>query len=83
MIVGAPKETKNDEFRVGLTPSSVVELVRHGHRVLVERGAGIGSGLTDANYRDAGAEIVDTDRVFSEPALIVKVKEPQRDDEGV
>ena len=57
MRIGVPKEIKDNEFRVGLTPSSVAELVHHGHEVLVERGAGAGSGLTDAEYAAAGASL--------------------------
>ena len=55
MRVGVPKEVKESEFRVGLTPSSVVELVAHGHDVIVETGAGAGSGLADSEYEAAGA----------------------------
>ena len=55
MRIGVPKEIKDNEFRVGLTPSSVAELVHHGHEVLVECGAGVGSGLTDAEYVRPGA----------------------------
>src|SRR3546814_15239572 len=60
MIIGTPKEIKNHEYRVGLTPESVRELVAHGHRVLVETGAGEGIAAHDQLYRDAGAEIVAT-----------------------
>jgi alanine dehydrogenase len=75
--VGVPKEIKDHEDRVGLVPSSVAELVRHGHEVLVERAAGAGSGLEDELYRAAGGRTVDTaDEVFAEADLIVKVKEP-------
>jgi len=78
MIIGIPKEVKRDEFRVGATPSNVAQLVGDGHRVLVESGAGEGSGFGDALYRDAGAEIVaDAARLYGGAALIVKVKEPQ------
>ena len=77
MLVGVPKEIKADEYRVGLVPSAVRELVAHGHKVLVERGAGTGAGLADAAYESAGAEIVATaDQVFARGDLIVKVKEP-------
>ena len=77
MLVGVPKEIKADEYRVGLVPSAVRELVAHGHKVLVERGAGTGAGLADAAYESAGAEIVATaDQVFARADLIVKVKEP-------
>lgn len=78
MLIGVPKEIKNHEYRVGLTPSSVRELVGHGHRVLVERNAGTGIGAPDADYVKAGATIVDTaEQVFAEADMIVKVKEPQ------
>jgi alanine dehydrogenase len=77
MLVGVPSEVKNHEYRVALTPSGVQELVRHGHRVLVQSRAGIGSSITDAEYEGAGAMITaDHDRVWSEAELIVKVKEP-------
>ena len=78
MIVGTPKEVKNHEYRVGLTPSSVHELVAHGHSVLVETGAGAGISATDDEYRSSGAEVVLTPaEVFSRADLVVKVKEPQ------
>lgn len=78
MLVGVPKEIKNHEYRVGLTPSSVRELVAAGHQLLVERGAGAGIGADDAQYRQAGAEIVDdAQTVFARAQMIVKVKEPQ------
>jgi alanine dehydrogenase len=77
MLVGAPKEIKDNEFRVGLTPSSVAELVHHGHEVLVERSAGVGSGLPDSEYIEAGATIVDTAaEIFARAEMVVKVKEP-------
>jgi alanine dehydrogenase len=77
MLVGVPKETKSDEYRVGLVPSAVRELTHHGHRVLVERSAGIGVGIADAAYESAGAEIVaSADQVFARADMIVKVKEP-------
>jgi len=78
MKIGVPKEIKNHEYRVGLTPSSVRELVAHGHEVLVETNAGGGIGATDAVYRKAGARIAaDAAEVFASAAMIVKVKEPQ------
>jgi len=77
MLVGVPKEVKDNEYRVGLIPSTVRELASRGHQVLVERGAGIGAGLTDAVYEAAGAQIVGSaDEVFKRAELIVKVKEP-------
>lgn len=78
MIIGVPKETKSDEYRVGLLPVGAHMLVEDGHRVLIERQAGLGSGFEDAEYIDAGAEIVDSaDKVFSQAEMIMKVKEPQ------
>ena len=77
MRIGAPKEIKNNEFRVGLTPGSVAELVHHGHEVWVETNAGLGSGLTDAEYVAAGAKIVAApDEIFAHVDMVVKVKEP-------
>ena len=79
MIVGIPKETKRDEYRVALLPVGVEELVRAGHAVLVERGAGTGSGLSDEAYAACGATLVDAAaEVFGRADMIVKVKEPQR-----
>ncbi|GAB4361285.1 MAG: alanine dehydrogenase [Kiloniellaceae bacterium] len=78
MLVGVPKEVKNHEYRVGLVPSSVRELVHHGHKVMVETKAGEGIGFTDADYQAAGAEIApDAKTVFAKAEMIVKVKEPQ------
>ncbi|RFB79870.1 alanine dehydrogenase [Methylovirgula sp. 4M-Z18] len=78
MLVGVPKEIKNNEYRVGLTPSSTHELVQHGHRVILEKGAGDGSGLNDEEYARAGAELVSTpEEIFHRAEMIVKVKEPQ------
>jgi alanine dehydrogenase len=77
MLIGVPKEIKDNEYRVGLVPSTVRELTDKGHRVLVETGAGVGAGLPDADYRAAGGEIVGTaDAVYGSAELIVKVKEP-------
>lgn len=76
MIIGVPKEIKPDEYRVALTPGGVEQLKRHGHRVLVERGAGVGSGLMDEDYQKYGAEIVESaGEVFGGAELICKVKE--------
>ncbi len=78
VIVGVPKEIKNNEFRVGMTPGGVAEFVAHDHSVLVERSAGEGSSFLDEEYVSAGAELVDTaDEVFARADMIVKVKEPQ------
>jgi alanine dehydrogenase len=78
MIIGVPKEIKVEEFRVGLTPVGAGELAAEGHRVLVESGAGTGSGFSDDEYRKAGAEIGPRETVFEQAELIVKVKEPVR-----
>jgi alanine dehydrogenase len=78
MLVGVPTEIKNNEYRVGLTPASVHELVVQGHQVLVQQGAGSEIGLPDAQYVAAGASIVaSAQEVFAQAAMIVKVKEPQ------
>lgn len=78
MRIGVPKEIKVQEFRVGLVPSSVRDLVRDGHSVLVQSGAGAGVDCTDEDYTACGADIArDADTVFRESELIVKVKEPQ------
>ena len=78
MRVGCPKEIKNHEYRVGLTPASVREYVAHGHSVLVETNAGVGIGASDADYVAAGAKIAATAaEVFQNSDMIVKVKEPQ------
>jgi len=77
LIIGIPRERKLREYRVAQPPHGVRELVRHGHRVLVERGAGVGSGFTDTDYEAAGAELVDdAEAVWSQSEMIVKVKEP-------
>jgi alanine dehydrogenase len=78
MRVGCPKEIKNHEYRVGLTPGSVREYIAHGHEVIVETGAGLGIGADDGAYRAVGAKIADTAaEVFEKSDMIVKVKEPQ------
>ena len=77
MLIGVPKEIKTDEYRVGLIPAAVRELTARGHKVLVQRDAGVGAGIADAAYAAAGAEIVAAaDQVFARADLIVKVKEP-------
>ncbi|MEM7217795.1 MAG: alanine dehydrogenase [Pseudomonadota bacterium] len=81
MIIGTPREIKNHEYRVGLTPESAGELASRGHTVLVETGAGLGIGASDANYVERGAQIVaDADTVFADAEMVVKVKEPQADE---
>ena len=78
MLIGVPKEIKDHEYRVGLTPDSVNEVVLHGHEVLVESGAGAGIGAADADYAEVGATIAgDAKAVFERAEMIVKVKEPQ------
>ena len=78
MKVGVPREIKNHEYRVGLTPPSVAELVAAGHHVVVETGAGLGIDFEDAAYIAAGATILpDAKSVFAQAEMIVKVKEPQ------
>lgn len=78
MLIGVPREIKPQEFRVGLVPGSVRELVAHGHQVLVQSGAGNGIGAQDEDYRAAGAAIADTaEEIYARAELIVKVKEPQ------
>jgi alanine dehydrogenase len=77
MRIGVPRETKTMEYRVGLVPDAVRALRRLGHEVLVERGAGLGSGFDDASFASAGASLVSCEDSWSQPDLIVKVKEPQ------
>ena len=78
MLVGVPKEIKNQESRVGLTPASVKELVLRGHQVLVQKNAGAAIGLSDAMYEGAGATIIEAAaEIFARAEMIVKVKEPQ------
>ncbi len=77
MMIGLPKEIKNNEFRVGLTPGVVSGYVHAGHTVVVERGAGLGSGFADQEYLDAGAQLEDSAaEVWAKAGMIVKVKEP-------
>lgn len=78
MLIGVPKEIKNNEFRVGLTPDSVHEFIHHGHSVMVETNAGMGIGCADGDYEAAGASIASTAaEIFERADMIVKVKEPQ------
>jgi alanine dehydrogenase len=78
MIIGVPKEIKTQEHRVGLVPASVREFTAHGHRVLVETGAGAGINYTDADYEANGAQIIQTAKeIFDTADMIIKVKEPQ------
>ena len=81
MLIGTPKEIKNHEYRAGLTPAAVRQLVANGHAVIVERDLGTAIGLSDEAYRAAGAEVVATaQEVFTRAEMIVKVKEPQPDE---
>jgi alanine dehydrogenase len=78
MIVGVPKEIKNHEYRVGLTPAAVQEFVNHGHEVIVQTYAGAAIGFTDELYEAAGAQMIDNaEDIFAKADMIVKVKEPQ------
>ena len=78
MQIGVPREVKQDEYRVGMIPAGVEELTRAGHRVVIETGAGLGSGITDEHYTEAGAQIAASAAVvYGQADLIVKVKEPQ------
>ena len=78
MLIGTPKEIKNHEYRVGLTPGGARELMVHGHQVLIQKGAGLGIGFSDAAYAAAGAELVETAaEIFQRAEMIIKVKEPQ------
>ncbi len=78
MIIGIPKETKTDEYRVGLLPVGAELLTRDGHTVLMEAGAGLGSGFSDERYSAVGAKLVDgAEEIYSRAELVVKVKEPQ------
>jgi alanine dehydrogenase len=77
MLVGVPTEVKNHEYRVAITPAGVTELVRHGHGVIIQAGAGLGSSILDEEYAAAGAKIVpDHDQVWGDAEMIMKVKEP-------
>lgn len=77
MLVGIPTEIKNNEFRVAITPAGVNELVRNGHEVVIQRGAGLGSSISDSEFTAAGARILDTaDDVWGSAELVLKVKEP-------
>jgi alanine dehydrogenase len=77
LLVGVPKEIKNHEYRVAITPAGVVEFVKNGHQVVVEKNAGVGSAISDDEYVKAGAKILDSsDEVWAKSDLILKVKEP-------
>jgi alanine dehydrogenase len=84
MTIGVPREIKEQEHRVALLPSAAYQLVKHGHRVVVERGAGLGAGYPDRDYEQAGARLVgDHAAVFNEADLVVKVKEPLPSESGL
>ena len=75
MKIGVPKEIKNHEYRVGLTPSSVQEMCSHGHTVMVQKNAGMGISASDEDYQNAGATIIDTAKdIFAKAEMIIKVK---------
>ena len=77
MRVGIPTEIKNNEYRVAITPAGVAELVHRGHEVLIQAGAGEGSAISDADFKRAGAQMINTaDEVWAEADLLLKVKEP-------
>jgi alanine dehydrogenase len=83
MIIGVPKEIKPEEFRVALTPAGARELERDGHRVIIETGAGSGSGFPDEEYQKAGAGTAESEAVYGQAGLIVKVKEPLQSEYGL
>ena len=77
MKVGVPKEVKNHEYRVAITPIGVHELTAHGHEVYIQQGAGVGSSISDDEYVAAGAKILpDADDVWGTADMVLKVKEP-------
>ena len=81
MKVGSPKEIKNHEYRVGLIPPTVTELKKYGHEVFIQSEAGLGVGFSDNDYKAAGAKIFkDARSIFEECDIIVKVKEPQKEE---
>lgn len=81
MLIGVPKEIKNQEYRVGLVPSSVHELTSQGHKVMVQHNAGVGIGVSDADYEKVGATIITSaEEIFAKAEMIVKVKEPQQNE---
>jgi alanine dehydrogenase len=82
MNVGVPKEIKSDEYRVALTPAGALELTSHGHAVLIEHGAGLGSAFLDADYEAVGARIGSVEEVWRESELVLKVKEPLPEEYG-
>ena len=84
MLIGVPSEIKVSEYRVGLTPASVGELVAHGHEVIIQSGAGVGIGMSDGDYQSAGAGIeAEAAQIFAKADMIVKVKEPQANERAM
>ena len=84
MIVGIPKEVKKHEYRVGIVPSGVKALVSNNHKVIIQKGAGLGSGIADEEYQAAGAQIMGTGKaVYSNAEMIIKVKEPLPEEYGL
>ena len=84
MIIGVPTEIKNHEYRVGLTPRSVKELVRNSHKIIVQTSAGKGIGASDNDYIDNGAEIIATaEEIFATAEMVIKVKEPQANERAM
>jgi len=84
MIIGVPKEIKEQEYRVAMLPSGVYQLARRGHEVLVERNAGVGAGYPDAEYERAGAKLADSHKtIFEKADLVIKVKEPLASEYGL
>jgi alanine dehydrogenase len=82
VIIGVPKEVKDNEYRVALTPAGAKELTTFGHKVLIERGAGVGSRIEDEEYLKVGAQIVEVDDVWGSADLVLKVKEPVKSEFG-
>ena len=84
MIIGIPKEIKNNEFRVGMTPSGVNSFIRNGHTVYLQKGAGLGSGFSDNLYSKVGAQIFDSiEDVYAKSEMIIKIKEPLKEEYGL
>ena len=81
MIIGIPKEIKDNENRIAIVPAGVEKLVKKGHKILVEKGAGLGSSIPDKAYKNAGAQLrADHADIFANAEMIVKVKEPLREE---
>ena len=81
MLIGVPKEIKNHEYRVAITPSGVVDFVKNGHQVIIEKDAGLGSAIANEEYEKAGAKILATaDEVWQSAEMILKVKEPIKEE---